>query len=647
MGDRRRVIFSALVMWVLVNGCVAAWAHGLGARPGTPEEQAYVRAVYTEVRAVQANELARARVEEERRRSSSAQMTLTATRPSAVDNSVLPWFPPIGDQGEQNSCVGWSVGYYYNTYTQARDEGVDVSRGDPTHTCSPAFLYPLLNDGVDEGAYLEAGVAKLSVIGCGSLALTPYKESDYTTWPSEAAWVDGLSRRTINAHWIAGNTDAGLQATRQLLANGGLGVVFVDMYANLHYDYPGGPGVGNGVLYAPAGPYLGGHSVTLVGYDDTRTYRDERDGRTHTGAFLLVNSWGSSWGVANSTGASKGFLWIAYDAFRERHFVYDPVYTDDRPKYRPRVYALVGISHRQRGYLTLAGGSGLPSAPDAVTSLVLDHSGGTKLPVDCSGRIAVDLTEVANSLPAGRVADLFLTLGVSSQAASQAAIAEASFYADLDGDRIYSRSSAPYIPVTVAAGNTGCAFLPLFADLNWDNWAYKDIEACFEAGVVSGYPDASYHPRSAVTRDQMAVYTSRAMAGGDDAVPTGPLAPAFPDVRPDHWAYRYVEYAKAQDVVQGYPDGYRPAVTVDRAQMAVYIARSVATPTGEAGLVSYVPPGTPSFADVPADYWAYRHIEYCKACGIVQGYADGYHPRNVVTRDQMAVYVARAFGLAG
>jgi hypothetical protein len=40
------------------------------------------------------------------------------------------------------------------------------------------------------------------------------------------------------------------------------------------------------------------------------------------------------------------------------------------------------------------------------------------------------------------------------------------------------------------------------------------------------------------------------------------------------------------------------------------------------------------------------HIEHCVENGVVQGYEDGYyHPDYVVTRDQMAVYVARAFGL--
>ena len=55
---------------------------------------------------------------------------------------------------------------------------------------------------------------------------------------------------------------------------------------------------------------------------------------------------------------------------------------------------------------------------------------------------------------------------------------------------------------------------------------------------------------------------------------------------------------------------------------------------------------TPTFPDVPDTFWAYRHIEYCVENGVVQGYDDGYyHPEITVTRDQMAVYVARAFGL--
>jgi hypothetical protein len=110
---------------------------------------------------------------------------------------------------------------------------------------------------------------------------------------------------------------------------------------------------------------------------------------------------------------------------------------------------------------------------------------------------------------------------------------------------------------------------------------------------------------------------------------------------------KYVEYAVAQGVVGGYADGsYQPSTQVDRGQMAVFVARALVAPEGEAGLADYVPSDPRNFPDVPADYWSYKHIEYCVEHGVVNGYDDGtYRPANVVTRDQMAVYIARAFDL--
>jgi len=198
-----------------------------------------------------------------------------------------------------------------------------------------------------------------------------------------------------------------------------------------------------------------------------------------------------------------------------------------------------------------------------------------------------------------------------------------------------------------------------FDDVSTWYWAYDEVTACVDAGIVGGYEDGLYHPEWAVTRDQMAVYISRALAGGDDNVPefTGP--PTFPDVPSDpepFWALGYVEYAVAQNVVAGYDDDlYHPEYEVTRDQMAVYVARALVAPTGEAALADYVPPAPRNFPDVPSTgygddgtdpFWAYKHIEYCVEHGVVQGYDDGYyHPDYVVTRDQMAVYITRAFEL--
>ncbi len=176
------------------------------------------------------------------------------------------------------------------------------------------------------------------------------------------------------------------------------------------------------------------------------------------------------------------------------------------------------------------------------------------------------------------------------------------------------------------------------------HWAYYHIMACVEAGIVAGYQDGTYHPTSAVTRDQMAVYIARALAGGDENVPSCGCPPTFPDVDAEHWALDYVEYAVDQNVVAGYGDGsYHPEHQVNRAQMAVYIARS----RGWVAVDDDMTTAPEVFPDVPAGYWAGTAVQACADNGVAHGYLDGnYYPDNVVTRDQMAVYIARAFELA-
>jgi hypothetical protein len=80
--------------------------------------------------------------------------------------------------------------------------------------------------------------------------------------------------------------------------------------------------------------------------------------------------------------------------------------------------------------------------------------------------------------------------------------------------------------------------------------------------------------------------------------------------------------------------------------MAVYIARGIAG--GDDNVPSFA--GEPTFPDVAIDFWAVDYVEYIAdpRRAVTHGYTDGlYHPEIVVTRDQMAVYVARAFGLTG
>jgi chitodextrinase len=186
--------------------------------------------------------------------------------------------------------------------------------------------------------------------------------------------------------------------------------------------------------------------------------------------------------------------------------------------------------------------------------------------------------------------------------------------------------------------------LALFNDVPADQWALDWILACVDAGIVRGYPDGSYKPKAEVTRDAMAVYISRALVGGDEKVPDFTGTPSFGDAA-GNWALKYIEYAKAHCVVEGYPDGkYHPGEVVNRGQMAVFVAKALLA-------CSQVPSGpeAPTFPDVTAANewaWCYDYVEYISAQQVVEGYPDHrYGPQDPVTRDQMAVYIARAMKL--
>jgi hypothetical protein len=453
-----------LVVGILVTRA-PVWAQdegrGLGARPPTPREAAYVNAISIPVARVDPNGLSRqrARVEIAAAAAQGRLLPVNATAPLLADNSTLTYFPPIRSQGSQGSCTCFAACYYWNTYTQAKDEGLNPSGGNNDYISSPAFMYPLVNWGADGGAYTGYVMARLSDIGCCSWTLKPYSSGDYTSWPSEAAWINALNRRTSTPHSVNGYTQSGVDAVKQHLANGDLAVTDFTVYTNFYWYYPSNvTGISNGVYYYPDGSVVGGHAVALVGYDDNKAYIDHRDGQVHYGAFLVANSWGTGWGVYNSTGTgTKGFFWVAYSAFLEGDFGFNVWFNDDRPGYRPTMYAVAGLNHPQRGMLQFNSGFGAGSPPaDWISHYTLDMSGGTDLGISDAARVAIDLTDGLGSTgPLGLLTSVGLY--VASDAAASGTITSAEFFSDLDHPGVYDHANSVDPTVAVGPGAWGYA----------------------------------------------------------------------------------------------------------------------------------------------------------------------------------------------
>lgn len=419
--------------------------HGLGMVRPTPEEEARLDA--RRVTWIEPNTLSGDR----------ATLQGLASLPSAVDNSLSTCFPPVSSQGQLSACTAWATTYYYNTYEQARDEGWNAASGNTNNLSNPMFVYNLINGGLNTGTSIEDAMCVLNTSGAACKALR--SSLDVTLWPTEAEWVDALKRRTLGANvigsWYLGCDDDDILAIKQHLANGHIAVTLADIYDNLYYYYPANTtGVNSQVLFANGTTAVGGHAMTIVGYDDNKAYYTGTQWKY--GAFLLANSWGSNWGTTN-TGSTGGFLWVAYDYFKTGpvgggYYVFGTAYfNDDRPQYRSRLYAAAGLNHAQRGYVIFHGGIGSSADPYWESDDVIAYSGGTSTAIDDGKRVVVDLNDGIPYIAFPTV-DVFARMDVSRLAAGNGTLTNTTFYYDFDGDGTYEEAPATNTPRTVAPG---------------------------------------------------------------------------------------------------------------------------------------------------------------------------------------------------
>ncbi len=104
-----------------------------------------------------------------------------------------------------------------------------------------------------------------------------------------------------------------------------------------------------------------------------------------------------------------------------------------------------------------------------------------------------------------------------------------------------------------------------------------------------------------------------------------------------HWAEGNISQMVASGIVGGYPDGsFKPDNTITRAEFATMLVKAFKL-ENKAGK---------SFADTEL-HWAEDYIVQAAASGAVSGFdANTFAPDNLITREQMAVMIARAAQLA-
>jgi hypothetical protein len=119
--------------------------------------------------------------------------------------------------------------------------------------------------------------------------------------------------------------------------------------------------------------------------------------------------------------------------------------------------------------------------------------------------------------------------------------------------------------------------------------------------------------------------------------PTTSTGTVFSDVPASLWGYNIITSLSSQGIVSGCPDGtFRPDASITRAEFATMLVDALGLNTTGT---------TSTFTDVAQGSWLYRPVNTAAAAGLVSGMGNNQcGPYALITREQMAVMVAKALG---
>lgn len=220
---------------------------------------------------------------------------LGAPKPAPPLVDLRPYCPPVVDQGSLGSCTANAAAGLLG-YFQKRSFG-------KTDSASRLFIYKatrnLMRAHGDTGAYIRTTMGSLALFGAPPEKYWGYNPASLDLEPPAFCYSFAQNYQALKYFRL----DEALKAPSETLSNirGTLSQGLPAMFGFSVYNSIRSVGADGRIPFpSPGESLLGGHAVLAVGYDDSLKIGSS------TGAFIIRNSWGETWG-------NHGYGYLPYD----------------------------------------------------------------------------------------------------------------------------------------------------------------------------------------------------------------------------------------------------------------------------------------------------------------------------------------------
>ena len=212
---------------------------------------------------------------------------------------LRPFCPPIYDQGDLGSCTANAIAAAYE---------FDVMKEKEVHPFTPSRLFIYYNERViensvseDSGAQLKDGIKSICTTGVCPETMWPYNPIKFTVKPPKECFKEATKHKAVQYKKLLPT----LPQLFQALINGFPFVCGIMVYES--FEAPSVAATGMISVPKHGEQLLGGHAICIVGKDDTKQ------------AFILRNSWGTSW----PNPQMAGYCYIPYNYLTDHNLAAD------------------------------------------------------------------------------------------------------------------------------------------------------------------------------------------------------------------------------------------------------------------------------------------------------------------------------------